>query len=90
MSGGKDLGTVMAETAIEGFAQYVDVHGCEMADRYEEATRKLEDAVVAEVGPALADARDAFEVGMAGVAQATFLLSAKIVGINVAKEMFES
>src|SRR5262245_39115733 len=79
------LGRAAAETAMRAAAEYVRVHGRTVRD-WAAAEETLRRHVRAALPAALADAREALDLGMAAIAQQTFLASMACAGIAAAEE----
>ena len=80
----KGLGEVATAAAYGGMMQYLKVHG--LAGVPSDLRECLAAHVKAAVPKALADAKEAFEAGMPGVAEQTFAASMVMAGIEAAKE----
>lgn len=80
------LGTVAANATMTGAAEYIRSKNLSSSqvdlDRLTDECRK---AAKAALGQALADAKEALECGMGAAAEATFLASMKLAGIQAAK-----
>lgn len=80
------LGTIGAEVAMKAAADYMRAKGIVWTDAVITAvTDALRVTCKAAVGPALDDAKAAFEAGMPDAAQATFLASMRLAGIEAVK-----
>jgi len=83
-----DLGTIAAQTAMRAAAEWWNrnvssVSASDAADRLVPAIRRhTKDALT----QALADAKEALDAGMGSAAQATFLATMRLAGINAARE----
>lgn len=85
MSKTNDLVRPAVQAAMRAAEQYLHVHKLEADDRALADALKVH--VKARITEALADARDAFDCGMADVAEQTFLASMVLAGIDAAKEV---
>ncbi len=80
------LGTVAAEVAMKAAVAYVHSEQVVVTEAIiTDLLEALRVTVKEAVGPALDDAREAFEAGMPQVAEATFVASMRIAGIKAAK-----
>lgn len=80
------LGTIAADTAMKAAVEYLIRTGNPYRD-YEALAAELRLGVVAAMPGALDDAKEAIEAGMSSMAQATFITSMRLAGIEAAKKV---
>lgn len=79
-----------ADTGLSAALDYAIAQGLsreEILAKADDFCREVRAEMKKAIGPALADARQAVEAGMSGMASATFLASMRLAGIEGAKRV---